>query len=429
METKKQKKLFNIIMIAVIIVIIAAGVTGVGLLKGWFSSEGTAFATAGQVTGIVNVERDGVSFELKEGDAIRSGDRISTGTKAEIKIISGNNSVALSEESVVSLKDDDGRLTADIESGEAFFTADERKTFGTVSAGGTDLSAGENDGAVFSANVQTGSMGACVFGGEIRADRNEKTDKGESGQIITVSGEEMTVGDLSLSSLNEFNIKMAIEASESRELCFSAEELQNELEDRAAAASDTQEEADEQSGEKQPASGSEVGKSGSSEEPSDSGSVKDSPSDGGSGQDKEEQSQPPEQENKYDYTCTIDIRCDTIFDNMDKLDPSKEGYVPSSGYILSPVKVGFNEGENVLDVLKRVCGQYGIHLEYSYSPVYDSGYVEGINHLYEFDCGPQSGWIYKVNSWAPNYGSTKYEVRDGDVISWRYTCVGLGADV
>ena len=52
-------------MIAVIIVIIAAGVTGVGLLKGWFSSEGTAFATAGQVTGIVNVERDGVSFELK----------------------------------------------------------------------------------------------------------------------------------------------------------------------------------------------------------------------------------------------------------------------------------------------------------------------------------------------------------------------------
>ena len=39
METKKQKKLFNIIMIAVIIVIIAAGVTGVGLLKGWFSSE------------------------------------------------------------------------------------------------------------------------------------------------------------------------------------------------------------------------------------------------------------------------------------------------------------------------------------------------------------------------------------------------------
>ena len=58
-KQKKQKKLFNIIMIAVIIVIIAAGVTGVGLLKGWFSSEGTAFATAGQVTGIVNVERDG----------------------------------------------------------------------------------------------------------------------------------------------------------------------------------------------------------------------------------------------------------------------------------------------------------------------------------------------------------------------------------
>ena len=114
---------------------------------------------------------------------------------------------------------------------------------------------------------------------------------------------------------------------------------------------------------------------------------------------------------------------------MDKLDPSKEGYVPSSGYILSPVKVGFNEGENVLDVLKRVCGQYGIHLEYSYSPVYDSGYVEGINHLTNSTADLSRDGSTKSTAGRLITAGTKYEVRDGDVISWRYTCVGLGADV
>ena len=54
--------------------------------------------------------------------------------------------------------------------------------------------------------------------------------------------------------------------------------------------------------------------------------------------------------------------------------------------------------------------------------------VEGINQLYEFDCGELSGWMYSVNSWFPNYGCSQYEVSDGDMIEWRYTC-DLGRDV
>ena len=61
--------------------------------------------------------------------------------------------------------------------------------------------------------------------------------------------------------------------------------------------------------------------------------------------------------------------------------------------------------------------------------MYDSYYIEGINHLYEFDCGEQSGWMYKVNEWFPNYGCSSYELSDGDVIVWCYTCKGLGTDV
>lgn len=55
-------------------------------------------------------------------------------------------------------------------------------------------------------------------------------------------------------------------------------------------------------------------------------------------------------------------------------------------------------------------------------------YVEGINNLYEFDCGQLSGWMYNVNGWFPNYGCSKYTVQDGDVINWVYTC-NLGKDV
>ena len=59
----------------------------------------------------------------------------------------------------------------------------------------------------------------------------------------------------------------------------------------------------------------------------------------------------------------------------------------------------------------------------------DGYYIQGINNLYEFDCGAQSGWMYKVNGWFPNYGCSKYTLEDGDDIVWCFTCNGLGADV
>ncbi len=128
-------------------------------------------------------------------------------------------------------------------------------------------------------------------------------------------------------------------------------------------------------------------------------------------------------------TCTITIRCDTILNNMDNLTPGKESLVPSSGCILSKKTVEFDDGETVFDVLKRVCSNAGIQLEYAYTPAYNSYYIEGINNLYEFDCGSESGWMYKVNGWFPNYGCSSYTLKNGDAIVWCYTCNGLGADV
>ena len=129
------------------------------------------------------------------------------------------------------------------------------------------------------------------------------------------------------------------------------------------------------------------------------------------------------------HSCTIQIRCDTILANKDSLAEGKSKYVPKNGIILSSTAVEFAEGESAFDVLKRVCEEYGIALEYSYAPVYGSYYIEGIGNLYEFDCGDESGWMYKVNGWFPNYGCSEYPLSDGDAIEFCYTCNGLGEDV
>lgn len=130
-----------------------------------------------------------------------------------------------------------------------------------------------------------------------------------------------------------------------------------------------------------------------------------------------------------DNVCTITIVCDTILDNIDRLNKEKAPFVPKDAVILPQTCVSFAEGDTVFDVLQKVCTAADIQLEYSWTPMYDSSYIEGINHLYEFDCGSQSGWMYKVNGWFPNYGCSAYTVENGDDIVWCYTCNGYGEDV
>lgn len=128
-------------------------------------------------------------------------------------------------------------------------------------------------------------------------------------------------------------------------------------------------------------------------------------------------------------SCTLSISCKTLADHIELCDKNKRQCVPEDGWILEPSKIDFYEGESVYDVLLRACKDvYGIHFEASFTPVYDSVYVEGINNLYEFDGGNLSGWMYKVNDWFPNYGCSKYILKDGDVVCWEYTC-DLGNDV
>lgn len=126
--------------------------------------------------------------------------------------------------------------------------------------------------------------------------------------------------------------------------------------------------------------------------------------------------------------CTLFVGCETILLNMDKLKSEKHYLVPDDGVIFPETQIVFYEGESVFNVLQREMKRAKIHMEFSKSPIYNSAYIEGINNLYEYDCGSTSGWVYCVNDWFPNYGCSRYSLEEGDRIEVLYTC-NLGEDV
>jgi len=127
-------------------------------------------------------------------------------------------------------------------------------------------------------------------------------------------------------------------------------------------------------------------------------------------------------------TCTLSVRCTTILDNLDRFDNSKLQILAADGVIFPATMVTFNQGESVFNVLQREMKKAGIHLEFTTVPVYNSNYIEGIGNIYELDCGELSGWVYKVNGLVPNYGCSRYQLQDGDVVEFVYTC-NMGRDV
>ncbi|MBR4721415.1 MAG: DUF4430 domain-containing protein [Clostridia bacterium] len=135
----------------------------------------------------------------------------------------------------------------------------------------------------------------------------------------------------------------------------------------------------------------------------------------------------PQKEEKKELYCTLSISCETILEDISRLDESKRDLV-GNGIILPATKVEFSEGESVFDVLLRETKERKIHLEFVNTPIYGSVYVEGIGNLYEFDAGELSGWMYRVNGEFPNFGCSKYILKNGDKVEFVYTC-DLGKDV
>ena len=131
-------------------------------------------------------------------------------------------------------------------------------------------------------------------------------------------------------------------------------------------------------------------------------------------------------------TVTISIRCDTILQNYEDLDPAlrSDEFVPPDGVILPPTRYVLRPGDTVFDILDRAVRYNRIQMEYqgARENSFGSVYIQGLHYLYEFSCGPLSGWMYRVNGEFPSEGIDSIELHNGDKVEWLFSCDG-GADI
>ena len=97
-------------------------------------------------------------------------------------------------------------------------------------------------------------------------------------------------------------------------------------------------------------------------------------------------------------TVTISIRCDAVLDNYDDLWPELQSdeFVPPDGVILPETAYVLREGDTVFDILDRAARYNRIQMEYQGGDKnsFGSVYIQSIHYLYEFSCGPLSGWMW-----------------------------------
>ena len=371
---QKKRKLANGFMAAAVILIAAAVLLFVGYTRGWFGDKGADSAALSDVRGVVTMTRNDVTYTVDGETPLRAGDLITCerGGTASIRIGEGS-AIALGELACLKVTDPAAKhFDGEVTTGELFaYTAEGAEPVHLS----FELGEAEVEKSFASLSVRDGAQTLAVFAGRV--------GEAAAGDEINWVGEEKTVTSLRLEGLSSFAIAQLREANAVMETCVSNEAIDELLAERQA--------------EKEAAADAVLADNLT--------------------------------EADLDKTCTISIVCDSILSHEDQLDPAKASYVPADGVILDPVKVPFAEGESAFDALVRVCEACDIQLEYSWTPLYNAYYIEGIHQLYEFDCGPRSGWMYKVNGWFPNYGLSVYPLEDGDSLVLCYTCEGLGEDV
>lgn len=462
----KKKKIANIVMVAVIIAIAVSGILGVGHIKGWFDKSDESTAVLTDFRGIITLQRDGVAYATTDETVLRKGDKITCDPGATVRIALGENYIVLGQNAdaeIINPVSDEFALKVNV--GEAFVN-----TSNSVSLEFADKQT-EIGNSVATLSVRKGAQSISVYQGSV----GEATE----GQMLEWIGDKESVRNFSVKSLNDFNISQIRKANGTKTLVFSNDDLdklENERWEQMHGSSETTTVSNstetvtsthtEKTTKKETTSSITEKKEPTATVPETTAKPTTTKPQTNTEKTtrpqtttKPETTKPtankpttvkptttkpvtttkpattkptttkPVETTKEKLTCTITIRCDTILNNMDNLDPAKAPYVPDDGVILREVTVEFEEGETVFDVLNRVCRQYNIPIEYSWTPMYDSYYIEGINNLYEFDCGSESGWMYKVNGWFPNYGCSSYYLTGGEKIVWCYTCNGLGEDV
>ncbi|MGI6535317.1 MAG: DUF4430 domain-containing protein [Eggerthellaceae bacterium] len=437
---KKKNRALNIAMAVLIAVIVVAGVLFALNMRGTFeTAQDTAYAAADK-SGNANITRDGIGYRLDEGTVLQVGDNVETLSGSTITLKGDSHgSAALDESTVLDARSD----CLEFESGSAFcqVAPDQGLSLKT-----SQMQASSTDG-VFVLEAGTGTTSIYVLAGTVTMQDGTTLTAGQTATYTDGKDAPDVQQSYSLGRFDDFMLERTAAAlKDGKGLCFTAKQVAKQQKKRAnekgassgKPASVATDAAKSSAGSSSAANNEDTAASGSTSSSFAAGATANggtaqgtsSGNAGGSAAKAGKSGGSSASAAKAaTRTVTIQIRCDTILKHKKQLASGKLKYVPSNGVILGTTTVAVSKGDTVFDVLKAVCDDRGIQLEYSYAPVYETNYIEGINNLYQKDCGDQSGWVYKVNGWSPNVGCSQYKVKNGDRIVWSYTCENYGEDV
>ena len=371
---KNRRKRTDRFLFAILILIAAAGILGTGYIRGWFDPLVGGRAALIEVKGVVSITRSGFTFPAGRHGKLRNGDVITCVNGGTALVDAGGGStVALGDHTRILVSDAAcGSFGADVEYGDVFAcSAVESAAAGDTAPQRIRLAFDEGsilvEDAVASVSARTGSRRINVYAGTAGSLHGGDSE-------IHVTGGKTSIGEIDTDSLDAFLIRQLQKSAVAGDLCFTAEEL------AAIAAADQNTAA---GADALPAAPDQI------------------------------------------YECTVSVECLSALQHPDWMNPVKTEFIPDDGWILRSVRVPFSEKETAFDATKRALEYAGIPMEYSWTPLYNSFYLEGIGHLYELDGGPESGWLYRINGWYPGSGASSCVLQDGDEIRWTYSCTGM----
>ena len=372
---KHKKLVFALEAGVLILLLIVAAV--IATTPDLFSSEPPeSGAAAENIIGDVSVRRSGNNYTLKNGVILYAGDEVIVGRNAQCEVVvQGRARVTLNQDSRLLIREQSPAVSSlTVREGVAFFDLVSNEPEGSLWACTEFGRLSPESGAVFSLEAYTGTQTVNIYRGAAElqyADVRSAVTEGEHVTMFQTEDQQLkTVANILATELHPFLLDELIARGG---LCFDDARLRTIVTGRrtetgAAAAADAAEDQ---------------------------------------------------------RVCTVEIRCDTLPDAG-----KPDGFTaPEDGVLLPATPVKFTQGENAYEILRRVCKAAGIKLDYNYYPMIGGYYVTGIDGLSAGDYGGSSGWLYKINGWFPNYSISRYEVVDGDVIVWMYSCEGGGADL
>lgn len=118
--------------------------------------------------------------------------------------------------------------------------------------------------------------------------------------------------------------------------------------------------------------------------------------------------------------CSVEIRCDTLLQPGTKLKSGLEKYIPEDGVILKETEVDATDQQSVLEVTRDACKANDIGFVYKGEAYGETGYVQGIDNIFEKDAGKTSGWMYHLDGEALNDPASSAKVKDKSKILWYY---------